>query len=131
MAVRMTATDRRRFWESLDKLSVAQVRKNLALQVWDEHHAKVARDWIAHQESSHASSSNEAMIEAARSANAIARDAVDSARLSADEARNSRWIAIGAVIAMIIIGIVSNIDKIQSLLGENHASQTKKVSQAK
>jgi hypothetical protein len=109
------------FWRSLNQMSPEEVRKNLGLSVWTERKARLATEWLAHQESSRASAENAASLAEARSANdlareanasaqeanSIARAASASAKRSANQARISNVIAALALAAAMIAIVVS------------------------
>ena len=109
------------FWTALNQMTAETVRHSLGLQIWNERKQKLAREWLAHRESSQGSAENAAILAEARAANDLARQANDSAseanviarsasasaRRTADAARTSNRIAAAALAAAMIAVVVS------------------------
>jgi hypothetical protein len=108
-------------WAEFESLGVEEIRKRLGAQQYGEEKIRLAREWLAHQESLRTSTDNAASLAEARAANdlakaanlsaseanVIARAASDSAKRSAAAARTNNIIATAALIAAVIAIVVS------------------------
>jgi hypothetical protein len=62
-------------WTEFDALGTVEIRKRLGAQQYGEEKVRLAREWLAHQESLRSSDENAASLAEARSANELAREA--------------------------------------------------------
>jgi hypothetical protein len=112
-------------WAAFDELGVEEVRKRLGSTLWGPKTQKLAREWLLHHEASQSSLDNAAILEEAKSANAIAREAAATARESAEEARNANRTARLMLIAATIAAVASIIGAVHSCTqGDHHDEQT-------
>jgi len=115
-------------WTEFERLGVEEIHKRLGAQQYGEEKLRLAREWLAHQESLRMSADNAASLAKARAANELARSANElaeranvaaleandvasaaaaSAALSVAAARANNIIAIAALIAATIAIVVS------------------------
>jgi ferric-dicitrate binding protein FerR (iron transport regulator) len=115
-------------WAQFADLGVAEVRRRLGGRIYGDAREKLAREWLALQESLRMSADNAASLAEARAANELARSANDlaeranasaleansiasiaaaSAALSVSKARTNNVIASAALAAAIIAIVVS------------------------
>ena len=108
-------------WAAFDALGIEEIRKRLGARQYGDQREKLAREWLAHHETSQVAFDNAAMLAEAKAtnllareanlsaveANEIARAASASAKRSAAAARTNNIIATAALIAAIIAIVVS------------------------
>jgi hypothetical protein len=111
-------------WAEFDAVGTVEIRKRLGVQQYGEQKVRLAREWLAHQESLRSSAENAASLAEARSANELAREAntlalqansvaetsAASAARSVAKARTSNAIAMAALAAAIIAIVISIIE---------------------
>jgi ferric-dicitrate binding protein FerR (iron transport regulator) len=80
-------------WEQFDSLGVAEVRRRLGARSYGDAREKLAREWLALQESQRMSADNAASLAEARAANELARAANELAERANAEALAANSIA--------------------------------------
>lgn len=130
-------------WAEFDALGTVEIRKRLGASQYGEQKVKLAREWLAHQESLQSSAENAASLAEARSANelalaantlalqanSVAEISAASAARSVAKAHTSNIIAAIAALAAVIAIAVSIIgwkhnDKSESAPKSETQSQT-------
>jgi ferric-dicitrate binding protein FerR (iron transport regulator) len=80
-------------WEQFDNLGVAEVRRRLGARSYGDANEKLAREWLALQESQRMSADNAASLAEARAANELARSANELAERANDAALEANSVA--------------------------------------
>jgi ferric-dicitrate binding protein FerR (iron transport regulator) len=99
-------------WAAFDAVGIEEMRKRLGAHQYGEQRERLAREWLAHQESLRVSAESAASLVEARSANELARAAnelAERANASALEANSVAEISAASAARSVAVARTNNI----------------------